>query len=53
MYIDDFICLPKIVDKLAVKHHVEIEEVEEIFFNRLQYRLLNLAIGKIKMYILP
>jgi hypothetical protein len=28
MYIDDFIWLPDIVDKLAVKHYVTQDEVE-------------------------
>jgi hypothetical protein len=31
MYIDDFIWLEEIVDKLAVKHGVTPEEVEEVF----------------------
>lgn len=34
MYIDDFIWLPDIVDKLAYKHNVSPEEVEEVFFNQ-------------------
>ncbi|MBI3302426.1 MAG: BrnT family toxin [Deltaproteobacteria bacterium] len=33
MYIDDFVWLPGILDKLAVKHHVTQDEVEEVFFN--------------------
>ena len=40
MYIDDFIWLPDIVDKLAVKHRVTQEEVEEIFFDRPRYRFV-------------
>ncbi len=40
MYIDDFIWLPDIVDKLAVKHHVTQDEVEEVFFNRPKYRFV-------------
>ena len=40
MYIDDFIWLPDIVEKLAVKHHVTQDEVEEVFFNRPQYRFV-------------
>ena len=43
MYIDDFIWLPDILDKLAVKHHVTQEEVEEIFFNRPRYRFVELG----------
>jgi uncharacterized protein len=40
VYIDDFIWLPDIVDKLAVKHHVTEEEVEEVFFGRPRYRFV-------------
>jgi uncharacterized DUF497 family protein len=40
MYIDDFIWLPDIIDKLAIKHHVSQGEVEEVFFNRPQYRFV-------------
>ena len=32
MYIDDFIWLPDIIDKLETKHHVLQDEVEEVFF---------------------
>ena len=34
MYIDDFIWLPDVVEKLENKHHVLPEEAEEVFFNR-------------------
>lgn len=40
MYIDDVIWLPDIVEKLAVKHHVIQDEVEEVFFNRPRYRFI-------------
>lgn len=40
MYIDDFIWLPEVVEKLAVKHHVTQEEVEEVFFNRPRFRFV-------------
>jgi uncharacterized DUF497 family protein len=40
MYIDDFIWLPDIIEKLAVKHHVTQDEVEEVFFNRPRYRFV-------------
>ena len=40
MYIDDFIWLPDIVDKLGRKHRVLPEEVEEVFFNRPRYRFM-------------
>ena len=40
MYIDDFIWLPDIVDKLIVKHHVSQDEAEEIFFNRPRFRFV-------------
>ncbi len=40
MYIDDFIWLQNIVDKLEVKHHVTQDEAEEVFFNRPKYRFV-------------
>ena len=40
MYIDDFIWLPDIVEKLIVKHRVTQDEAEEVFFNRPQYRFV-------------
>jgi hypothetical protein len=40
MYIDDFIRLPAILDKLIVKHHVTQDEAGEIFFNSPRYRFV-------------
>ena len=40
MRIDDFLWLPDIVEKLAVKHRVTQEEVEEVFLNRPKYRFV-------------
>jgi uncharacterized DUF497 family protein len=40
MQIDDFTWLPDIVEKLAVKHGVDQDEVEEVFFNRPRYRFV-------------
>jgi hypothetical protein len=40
VYIDDFIRLPDIIDKLEHKHRVLPEEVEEVFFNHPRYRFL-------------
>jgi len=40
VHIDDFIWLPEVVEKLAVKHHVSQEEAEEVFFNRPRYRFV-------------
>ena len=40
MLIDDFIWLPDIVEKLAVKHNVTQDEVEDVFFNRPRYRFV-------------
>ena len=40
MYIDDFVWLPDIVEKLIVKHRVTQDEAEEVFFNRPQYRFV-------------
>jgi uncharacterized DUF497 family protein len=40
VYIDDFIWLPDIIEKLESKHHVLPEEVEEVFFNRPHFRFV-------------
>lgn len=40
MYIDDFIWLPDIVEKLAIKHGVMPDEAEDAFFDRPRYRLV-------------
>ncbi|CAG0942042.1 hypothetical protein BROC_01697 [Candidatus Brocadiaceae bacterium] len=40
MYIDDFIWLPDIVEKLAVKHGASQDEVEQVFFNAPRYRFV-------------
>ncbi len=36
--IDEFIWLPAIIEKLAIKHEVNPEEVEELFFNQPRFR---------------
>lgn len=38
MQIDDFIWLPDMIEKLAAKHGVEQDEVEDVFFNQPRYR---------------
>lgn len=43
MFIDDFIWLLDILEKLAVKHQVTIEEAEEVFFNHPRFRLVESA----------
>lgn len=43
MYIDDFIWLPDFIDKLAAKHQVSQDEVEEVFFDRPRYRFVELG----------
>ncbi len=43
MYIDDFIWLPSILDKVESKHQVSQDEVEEVFFNRPRYRFVELG----------
>lgn len=43
MLIDDFIWLPHIVDKLAAKHQVSQDEVEEVFFNEAKYRFVEIG----------
>ncbi len=40
MYIDDFIWLPDIIEKLIVKHDVTQDEGEEVFFNCPRYRFV-------------
>jgi hypothetical protein len=40
LQIDDFIWLPDIVEKLAVKHDVTQDEAEDIFFNRPRFRFV-------------
>jgi uncharacterized DUF497 family protein len=40
VYIDGFIWLPDILEKLAVKHRVTQDEVEEAFFDRPRYRFV-------------
>lgn len=40
MYIDDFIWLPAVIEKLAVKHHVTQDEAEEVFFNKPRFRFV-------------
>lgn len=40
MYIDDFVWLPDILEKLAIKHHVTQDEAEEVFFNHPRYRFV-------------
>ncbi|MBM4030753.1 MAG: BrnT family toxin [Planctomycetes bacterium] len=40
MDIDDFVWLPDVVDKVAVKHGLTQDEVEEVFFNRPQFRFV-------------
>ncbi|MCX7044241.1 MAG: BrnT family toxin [Candidatus Sumerlaeota bacterium] len=43
MNIDDFIWLPDIIEKLETKHHVTLDEVEEVFFNRPQWHFVELG----------
>jgi uncharacterized DUF497 family protein len=40
MYVDDFIWLADVVEKLIVKHNVTQEEAEEVFFNRPRYHFV-------------
>ena len=40
MYIDDFIWLPTVIEKLAVKHHLTQDEAEEVFFNKPRFRFV-------------
>jgi uncharacterized DUF497 family protein len=38
MHIDDIVWLPHVIDKLAWKHHVAPEEVDEVLFSNPMYR---------------
>ena len=40
MYIDDFIWLPDVVEKIESKHNLTQDEVEEVFFNIPKYRFI-------------
>jgi len=51
MNIDDFIWLPDIVDKLAVKHHVTQDEVEEISSTTPSIALPNPGIILVKTFM--
>ena len=53
MFIDDFIWLSDIIDKLIVKHHVTQEEAEEIFFNRPRFRFIEAGFRKGETCIRP
>jgi uncharacterized DUF497 family protein len=40
MFIDDFVWLTEIANKVATKHRVSQDEVEEVFFNSPKYRFV-------------
>jgi uncharacterized DUF497 family protein len=40
VYIDDFVWLPEIIEKLIVKHRVTQDEVEDVFFDAPRYRFV-------------
>jgi uncharacterized DUF497 family protein len=40
MYIDDFVWLTEIANKVATKHGVTLDEAEEVFFNNPKYRFV-------------
>jgi uncharacterized DUF497 family protein len=40
MYIDDFVWLTEIANKVATKHRVTPDEAEEVFFNNPKYRFV-------------
>ena len=40
MFIDKFVWLPDIVEKLEAKHHVSQDEVEEVFYAMPKYRFV-------------
>ena len=49
MYLDDFLWLPDVVEKLIVKHRVSQDEVEEVFFGDQSTALLRKATGRARM----
>lgn len=40
MYIDDFVWLAEIANKVATRHRVTLDEAEEVFFNNPRYRFV-------------
>ena len=40
MRINGFVWLPDVAEKVENKHHLDREEVEEVFFNRPRYRFV-------------
>jgi hypothetical protein len=46
MYIDDFVWLANIIDKLATKHHLTQDEVEEVFFGCPLYRVVEAGLRR-------
>jgi uncharacterized DUF497 family protein len=40
MFIDDFVWLTEVANKLASKHRVTLDEVEQVFFNKPRYRFV-------------
>ncbi len=40
MYVDDFVWLTEIANKVATKHRVTPDEAEEVFFNNPKYRFV-------------
>lgn len=40
MYIDDFIWLPDVEEKLEIKHEVSHDAAAEVFFNRPHFRFI-------------
>lgn len=53
MHIDGFVWLPDILDKLAAKHSVSQDEVEEVFFGRPRYRFGKQVNDRGRMSIRP
>jgi uncharacterized protein len=45
MHVDDFVWLPDVIEKLAVKHHATQDEAEEVFFNSPHVRFVEKGYG--------
>ena len=53
MKIESFIWLEEIIDKLVFKHHVETNEVEELFDTNPKIRFVQKEIAREKIFTWP
>jgi len=50
MFIEGFVWLPEIVEKLEAKHHASQDEAEEVFFNNPKFRFVESGLERARMY---